>query len=107
MDRRTDYAVGRAKQAVEEARKHIPVIEAVLFGSYVTGTPHEHSDIDVAIFSPALDGMKHRQALDLLIAIGKAVGRDVEVHLFGERHLRNARPSNFAGHILKVGKRVA
>ena len=107
MARSADYAVERAGRAIAEARRHIPITQAVLFGSYVTGTPHEHSDVDLAIFSPAVDDMKLDEALELLVMIVRATDHEVEVHLFGENDLENARPSNFAGHILSVGKRVA
>jgi len=100
-------AHGIARRAVEEARKHIPVVDAIVFGSYADGIPHEWSDIDLAIFSPAVDGMSAREYLDICRAISKVSDYEVEVHLFGERHRRDARPSNFVGHILKTGKRVA
>ena len=78
-----------------------------MFGSYVEGTPHEHSDVDLALFSPTVDSMTTREYLDTCRAISKVTRYVVEVHLFGEKARRNARPTNFAGHILKVGKRVA
>ena len=31
----------------------------------------------------------------------------IELHLFSERALREARPTNFAGHILATGVKVA
>ena len=96
-----------ARRAVEEARKHIPVTDALIFGSYVEGTPHEWSDIDLAIFSPAVDTWDLKTRLAVNRAIRKAVDLAVEPHFFGMEAKRNARPSNFAGHVLEVGKRVA
>jgi predicted nucleotidyltransferase len=96
-----------AGTAVAEARRHIPVTDAVLFGSHVEGTPHEHSDVDLAIFSPAVDAMTTRQYLDTCRAISKATGYVVEVHLFSETARREARPSNFVGYILAHGRRIA
>ena len=96
-----------AKRAVEEARRHIPVADAVIFGSYVDGTPHEYSDIDLAIFTPAADTWSLRTRLAVNRAIRKAVDFAVEVHFFGTEAKRNARPTNFAGYILEHGKRIA
>lgn len=107
MVRSTADVESLARRSVEEARKHIPVTAAVIFGSYVDGTPHEHSDVDLAVFSPAVDEMTLRRFLDVSRAISKATDYVVEVHLFGETHLSNARPTNFAGYILQHGKRIA
>lgn len=107
MARSTVEADALAERAVAEARRLIPVTSALMFGSHVDGTPHEHSDVDLAIFSPAVEGMTTREYLDTCRAISKATDYVVEVHLFGETHLRDARPTNFAGYILQHGKRVA
>jgi len=40
----------------ELARNHIPVQQAILFGSYANGNPREESDIDIALISTAFTG---------------------------------------------------
>lgn len=35
---------------------HINPTKVILFGSYVTGNVHQHSDIDLAIWSPLITG---------------------------------------------------
>lgn len=106
MVRSTAEADRLAGVAVEEARKQIPVLEAVMFGSHVEGTPHEYSDIDIAILTPAADTWTLRTRLAVNRAIRKAVDLAVELHFFGTEAKRNARPTNFAGHVLEHGKRI-
>ena len=56
-------------------KKELSPASIVLYGSYVNGTPHEDSDIDVAIISQDLQGeweerlafMKMRRGIDLRI----------------------------------------
>ncbi len=96
-----------AKRAVEEARKHIPVADAMIFGSQVDGTAHEWSDIDVAIFTPAAETWDVDTWLAVNRSIRKAMKFAVELHFFRARDLEGRPPSTFVGHILKTGKRVA
>ncbi|MBK8776898.1 MAG: nucleotidyltransferase domain-containing protein [Saprospiraceae bacterium] len=35
------------------ARQGLPMEKILLFGSYAKGTPHEYSDVDLAVFSSA------------------------------------------------------
>jgi predicted nucleotidyltransferase len=93
--------------AVAEVRKEVPVAEVFLFGSYADGTPHEWSDIDLAIFSPAVDTWDRRKWLDMCYAASKASDFAVEPHFFGMKAKANARPTNFVGYILAHGKRIA
>ena len=49
------------KRFIDELEKNnIPIKEAILFGSYVKGTYHDWSDIDVALVSDAFDGERFR-----------------------------------------------
>ena len=107
MVRSADEVMEIARKTVALLQERIPVLEAWLFGSYVEGQPHEYSDIDLAVFSPAVDSMTFMQRVDLIVAVEMEAGEDVEVHLFPESGLRNARPSNMYGHVRETGKRVA
>jgi predicted nucleotidyltransferase len=51
MDR--SKAVARARQFTDRAKATLPVRQVILFGSYVHGSPHEFSDIDVAVIVEA------------------------------------------------------
>lgn len=95
-----------AKRAVSLLRSHIPLTRAYLFGSYVEGTAREDSDIDVAVFSPAVDTMNFSERANLAIEVERQVDASVELHLFGAESLTEARPSNFYGFLLAHGKPI-
>ncbi|MFZ2357005.1 MAG: nucleotidyltransferase domain-containing protein [Candidatus Omnitrophota bacterium] len=77
-----------------------------LFGSYVNGKPHKYSDIDLAFFSPSVNRMGIEEKISLISKVGQQVGSDVEIHLYSDRCLKDARPTNFYGHILKTGRKI-
>ncbi len=107
MVRSADEVMEIARRTVTAVQERIPVLEAWVFGSYVQGEPHEYSDIDLAVFSPAVDGMTLMERVRLAASVELAVGTEVEIHLYPESGLRNARPSNMYGHVRLTGKRVA
>lgn len=41
------------RRFITRVREHMPVDEVWVYGSYANGAPHEYSDIDVAVLSPA------------------------------------------------------
>lgn len=84
----------------------IAIDRAVLFGSYVNGEPDEWSDIDIAVFSRTVRDWTFEDKLVLMNGL-KKVCPDVELHLYSDADLREARPTNFYGHILETGKKVA
>lgn len=93
-----------AAQTVAALRRHISVRRAYIFGSYAQGVPREDSDIDIAVFSPAVEGMSLDEKVGLVATIQKEVGTEVELHLFSDRCLEAARPTNLYGHIVQSGK---
>ena len=84
----------------------ITVTEAVLFGSYAQGNPHEDSDIDLAVFSPEMEKIEIEEKAKLFSEVRRKCNPDIEVHFFSEKMLHEARPTNFCGYILATGKRV-
>lgn len=44
--------------------------------------------------------------MDLLVEVALAVGPSVEIRPYTPRELRDARPTNFLGHILAKGRVV-
>lgn len=49
------------KKYLDELEKNnVPIRQAILFGSYVTGSDHEWSDIDIALVSDVFEGIRFR-----------------------------------------------
>jgi len=61
MDQIPSKVTSIIKRFINELEKNnIPVKEAVLFGSYVTGNYHNWSDIDLALVSDSFEGERFR-----------------------------------------------
>ena len=73
----------------------------ILFGSYVNGTPHSESDIDIAVFIHGLDDEAWYTTRILLqnLCWNRAF-LDIEPHLLDETHDR----SGFAKHVIDTGE---
>ncbi len=96
-----------ARRAVKLLRNYITLKAGYLFGSYVNGKPHKYSDIDLAFFSPNLNRMGIEKKISLISKVGGQISSDVEIHLYSDRCLKDARSTNFYGFILKTGRRIA
>lgn len=80
----------------------IPVSEVYLFGSYANGNNSQYSDIDVALISEALTGIRY---LDVK-KIGRLVRNiddRIEIHPFSTR---DKGESMFLDEIMRIGIRV-
>ena len=66
----------------------------------------DERDVDLAVVSPDFARMGHRKLMDLLVEAALAVDPRIEVRLYTPRDFKEARPTNFLGHILKHGKIV-
>ncbi len=93
-------------KGLARVRERIPIEAAYLFGSQLTGEADEDSDIDLAIFSPAIDGLNLLERVHLTSELALGCDSSLELHLFSSRALANARPTNFAGYIVTHGKRL-
>ena len=80
----------------------------VLFGSHAAGSPPPgtDSDIDLAIFTPNVDGLNLVQRVHLTSELAVGCDSRVELHLYPSAALANARPTIFAGYIIAHGKRL-
>jgi uncharacterized protein len=94
------------RRTIDHLRQNVTVRQAILFGSHAQGRANEWSDVDLAVISPDFVGMSHRRLIDLLVETALAVDSSVEIHAFTPRDLKEARPTNFLGHILAEGKVV-
>lgn len=94
------------KQTIEHLEQKVHIQEAILFGSHARGEADEWSDVDLAMISPDFARMSHSKLMDLLVELSLAVDPSVEVRPYTPRDLKDARPTNFLGHILAEGKVV-
>jgi predicted nucleotidyltransferase len=78
-----------------------------LFGSRASGETTPFSDIDLAIFSKDVATWTLEQKVDAVVEIRHLFGLDIEPHFFSDEDLKKARPTNFAGHIMSTGKKIA
>lgn len=106
MTRSTDEVVRIARQALNALSKELRISAAILFGSYVEGTPHEGSDIDLAVFTPETSRLKVADKARLQLQLQRQCANDLELHLYPEKALAEARPTNFVGYLLAHGKRL-
>jgi predicted nucleotidyltransferase len=84
-------------------RNNINIAEAYLFGSYAQGRPSKFSDIDVALISDDLSGVRY---LDIK-RIGRMVRQldyRIEAHTFTHS---DKEESMFLDEIIRTGIRVA
>ena len=94
------------RRALDYLTDRIRIQQAILFGSYARGGADEWSDVDLAVVSPDFAGMTHRQIMDLLVHVALAVDPRLEIRPYAPRDLKQARPTNFLGHILATGSVV-
>ena len=88
-----------ARKYTKRVREEYNPKQVILFGSYVNGTPHENSDIDIAIIfdetgDEFLDTWTH------LIKLRRDISFDIEPHILDETCNR----SGFLDHIRKTGE---
>lgn len=107
MVRRISEVEKIARRVVALVEKSYPIQAAYLFGSYAAGTPHEYSDIDIAIFADGLDSVDVDERMDFIARVQKEFDEEIELHLFSTDMLKENRPSNFFGYIIANGKKIA
>lgn len=98
---------GIINQVLDYLKEKIHINEAFIFGSYVTGKPDKWSDIDLAIFSPDVEGWTIEQKAELATSVKLNCNTGIELHIFPLSALAEARPTNFYGYIIKNGRKVA
>lgn len=78
----------------------------VLFGSQLEGGADEWSDVDIAVFSPDVVGMKLLERARLAAEVQLACGLELEPHFFPDTYLDNPPEASFAKHIIETGRRI-
>jgi predicted nucleotidyltransferase len=99
LDEIVETGLGRVQERIR-------VQAAYLFGSQLKGAADPCSDIDLAVFSPDVDGLNLVERVHLTSEISVLCDSRLELHLYPSRALANARPTNFTGHIVSHGRRL-
>ena len=91
---------------IARVRERIPVEAAFVYGSYAGGTPHEYSDVDVAVISPSFGPSLHK-ALSLLSRLRLPDAILVEALPFTSEEYHTLPRGSFLREVLRHGRRVA
>ena len=95
--------LGNVHRYLKRVEQELPIEAAFLFGSYVTGTATEDSDIDLAIVSPGLSGSR----FDDNVRLGAMTwGIDTRIEPVGFRPEDFTNEHLLSVQILKTGKRI-
>jgi len=88
-----------AKKFADLVRLEYDPYHVILFGSYVNGTPHEDSDIDIAVIFKDFDGDWYK-TWGRLCGIKNKVDMDIEPHLMDELD----DPIGWVEHVFETGE---
>ncbi|MCL1883196.1 MAG: nucleotidyltransferase domain-containing protein [Defluviitaleaceae bacterium] len=96
-----DKAVVReiAENYAGTVRRHYNPKQIILFGSYVNGTPHKNSDIDIAVIFDNMEG-NWLDEWGRLFQLCEGISFDIEAHMLDETCDR----SGFLEHIRNTGE---
>lgn len=89
------------EEYLSELSKQIPIQKAILFGSYAKGTPHQYSDVDIAIFSDYFKDMSRVDGIHFLILSAMDYDMDIEPQPFTMDEYDE--PVGLVEEILKTG----
>ena len=90
-----------AEKYAEKVKNILNPNAILIFGSYVNGSPHEYSDIDIAIICNDFEGDWYDTMVEL-VGLSWEVSFDIEPHLLDESHDR----SGFVEHVKKTGEYI-
>ena len=94
-----ETAVSMARKYAEAVKKEFAPDAVVLFGSYVKGTAHEDSDIDVAVVFNGFTG-DWLKASSHLWKLRRGISFHIEPHLLDAAEDK----SGFVKHVFKTGQ---
>lgn len=96
----------RAIDVVRLISRKAKVRAAYLFGSHVKGTPHELSDIDIAVFVDDAAQWDMRKRALAATEVQLKVDSAVELHIFPAGNLIAPDPASFAAYIQQHGLKL-
>ena len=73
--------------------------QVIIFGSYINGTPHKDSDIDIAVVFDKVEG-DWLETWGKLIGLREGISFDIETHMLDE----TCNQSGFLDYIRKTGE---
>lgn len=91
---------------VSYLNSYYKIEQVTLFGSQVAGKRHRYSDIDLMVVSPDFEKKNLNDLLSVFSKISLELSPDIEIHPFTPKDIKEARPTNFIGYILKTGRTV-
>jgi len=99
-----DVSIKKYLEAIKG--KNIRVKKAILYGSLVTGTSNEDSDIDLAIVSPDFGRDRFKESL-LLKKLTRGIDLDISPRPYSVEQYQKARQGDFLfDEIIQKGKTV-
>jgi len=88
-----------AEKYAEKVKKILNPDAILIFGSYVNGSPHEYSDIDIAIICNDFKDNWYETTIQLC-RLSREISFDIEPHLLDENH----DVSGFVKHVMQTGE---
>ena len=89
---------------VELARKSFFIKEAYLFGSYVSNSAHNDSDIDIALVSPDFENIPEDALLKILFKMARHIDTAIEPIALTEEEIRMPTIGTVAVDIKNKGR---
>jgi predicted nucleotidyltransferase len=96
----------RVRRIGDPLCRHGSVVATYVFGSQAWGIPDEESDVDVAAFLEGAEGWDLRKRASVVAEVQRALGDDIELHLFSASVLRSPPLASLAKLIVEKGIRV-
>ena len=94
--------IERVKQYAAVLSHELPVTQVILFGSYVSGHPHEDSDIDVAVVMHDIATADYLAVLKRLCVLRTPIEPMIEPHLL----LETGNNGGFLQEVQRTGEVV-
>ncbi|MGH9198784.1 MAG: nucleotidyltransferase domain-containing protein [Acidimicrobiia bacterium] len=91
---------------VEQLLKGIRVEAVVLFGSYASGTPHQDSDIDLAVISPDFEDVPMWRRQEKIADLSVHRYRDLSPIGYPSSEYHNPGRHSFLREIVRTGRVV-
>jgi hypothetical protein len=85
-------------------QENFPIQKAILYGSYAYGNPHDWSDIDLVVLSPAFRGVPYPERLECLAVLAWRAGvGDIEALGYTPEEFESASPLSLLGEVRERG----